>query len=71
MEMDKKNNMNTIEELLHSDYTWREEIWTNNELTKNSELQSQLAPIIQKLKMENELKINYKKKQMGHKAKKK
>ena len=70
--MDKKNNINTIEELLHSDYTWREEIWTNNELTIKHELQCQLTQIIQKLKSENKLKINYKKKrQMDHKTKKK
>ena len=42
----KQNNVHTLEELLHSNYTWREEIWTNKEQTIKNELQSQLTPII-------------------------
>ena len=45
----KQNNVHTLEELMHSNYTWIEAIWTNKEQTIENELQSQLTPVKNKI----------------------
>ena len=50
----------TVEELVHTDLTWRQELWQKEDSEIKTEMQSQLQPIIQKMVSDKTAKIMYK-----------
>ena len=55
------NKLYTVEELLHTDLTWRQDLWQKEDNEIKTEMQSQLQPIIHKMASNKSTKIMYKK----------
>ena len=55
------NKVYTVEELVHTDLTWRQDLWQKEDNEIKTEMQSQLQPIIHKMASNKPTKIMYKK----------
>ena len=55
------NKVYTVEELVHTDLTWRQDLWKKEDNEIKTEMQSQLQPIIHKIASDKSTKIMYKK----------
>ena len=56
-----RNMVYTVEELVHTDHTWRQELRQKEYSEIKTEMQSQLQPIIHKIVSDKTTKIMYKK----------
>ena len=54
------NKVYTVEELVHTDLTWRQDLWKKEDNEIKTEMQSQLQPIIHKIALDKSTKIKYK-----------
>ena len=55
------NKVYTVEELVHTDLTWRQDLWKKEDNEIKTEMQSQLQPIIHKIASDKSTKIMHKK----------